>query len=79
MDAILVEGLTKTFKSGWPWQPPVAALSGLSLSVSRGEIYGFLGPNGAGKTTTLKILMGLMRVTSGKAEVLGKPVGEVHV
>ncbi|MGH2396661.1 MAG: ABC transporter ATP-binding protein [bacterium] len=79
MDAILVEGLTKTFKSGWPWRPPVAALSGLSLSVSRGEIYGFLGPNGAGKTTTLKILMGLMRVTSGKAEVLGKPVGEVHV
>lgn len=79
MDAIVIEGLTKSFKSGWPGRPPVTALSGLSLSVRPGEIYGFLGPNGAGKTTTLKILMGLMKASGGKAEVLGKPAGDVHV
>lgn len=78
MDVILVEALTKSFKPNWPWQAPVTALDGLSLSVSRGEIYGFLGPNGAGKTTMLKILMGLMQATSGRAEVLGKPVGDVE-
>ncbi len=73
MDAILVEELTKKFWPGWPGLPPVIALSGLSLSVHKGEIYGFLGPNGAGKTTTLKILLGLMRATSGKVELLGRP------
>ena len=79
MDAIVIEGLTKTFKSSWPGMPSVQALCGLSLSVRRGEIYGFLGPNGAGKTTTLKILLGLMRATSGTAEVLGVPAGDVNV
>ncbi len=79
MDAVLVEKLTKQFRPGWPGQPPVTALAGLSLSVRRGEIYGFLGPNGAGKTTTLKILMGLMKASGGKAEVLGKPAGDVAV
>ncbi|MBM4124508.1 MAG: ABC transporter ATP-binding protein, partial [Nitrospira sp.] len=52
---------------------------GLSLSVRRGEIYGFLGPNGAGKTTTMKILLGLTRASGGTAEVLGRPVGDVGV
>ncbi|CAI4033184.1 ABC transporter ATP-binding protein [Nitrospira tepida] len=78
MDAITVEGLTKTYGSGWPWCPPIVALANLSLSVPQGEIFGFLGPNGAGKTTTLKILLGLMRTTSGKATVLGKPAGDVQ-
>jgi len=78
VDVILIDGLTKSFPSGWPGLPPVTALDGLSLSVHRGEIYGFLGPNGSGKTTTLKILMGLVRSTSGKAEVLGKPAGDVQ-
>ncbi len=78
MDVILVEDLTKSFNPNWPWRTPITALAGLSFSVSRGEIYGFLGPNGAGKTTTLKILMGLMRATSGKAEILGKPAGDVE-
>ena len=79
MNAILVEGLTKLYRSGWPWRPSVVGLSGLSLSVHTGEIYGFLGPNGAGKTTLLKILIGLMQATSGKAELLGSPVGNVQV
>ncbi len=78
MDVILVDKLTKVYKPNWPWQKPVTGLDGLSLSVSRGEIYGFLGPNGAGKTTTLKILMGLMRPTSGTAELLGQPAGDIE-
>ncbi len=79
MEAIVVEGLTKVFRPGWPGLPSFSALAGLSLSVNQGEIYGFLGPNGSGKTTTLKILMGLMRATGGRAEVLGKPAGDVQV
>ncbi|WP_447974343.1 ABC transporter ATP-binding protein [Nitrospira sp. Kam-Ns4a] len=78
MDVVLVEGLQKVYQPGWPGLPPVMALAGLSLSVQRGEIYGFLGPNGAGKTTTLKILLGLARATGGTAEVLGKPAGDVR-
>jgi ABC-2 type transport system ATP-binding protein len=79
MDVILIEGLTKEFRSGWPGRPPIMALAGLSLTVHPGEIYGFLGPNGAGKTTTLKILLGLMRATSGRAEMFGQPAGDVAV
>lgn len=79
MDVIVLEDLTKTFSPGWPGLPPVRALSGLSLSVERGEIFGFLGPNGAGKTTTLKILLGLIKPTRGYAELLGAPAGDVEV
>ena len=56
-------------------QPPVVAVGGIDLTVRRGEIYGFLGPNGAGKTTTLRMLVGLIRPTSGQASVLGRPPG----
>lgn len=49
----------------------VAALDGLNLTVSRGEVHGFLGPNGAGKTTTLRLLVGLMRADAGSLRVLG--------
>jgi len=47
------------------------------MTVPRGEIFGFLGPNGAGKTTSVKLLTGLSNPTSGKAWLLGKPVGDV--
>jgi ABC-type multidrug transport system ATPase subunit len=47
----------------------------VSLTVKRGEVYGFLGPNGAGKTTTLRMILGLIRPTSGSATVLGQPAG----
>ncbi|MEC4687219.1 MAG: ABC transporter ATP-binding protein [Nitrospirota bacterium] len=79
MDAIVIEGLTKTFWSGWPGRPSVTVLDGLTLSIEQGQIYGFLGPNGSGKTTTLKILLGLMHATTGRVEVLGKPAGNVMV
>lgn len=77
MKVILIDGLMKLYRAGWPGSPSVMALAELSLSVQAGEIYGFLGPNGAGKTTTLKILIGLMRASSGKATVLGNPAGDV--
>ncbi|NYF09081.1 ABC-2 type transport system ATP-binding protein [Leifsonia sp. AK011] len=48
-----------------------SALDGLDLTVAEGEVHGFLGPNGAGKSTTIRILLGLMRATSGRARVLG--------
>jgi ABC-2 type transport system ATP-binding protein len=52
------------------------ALHDLSLTVEPGEVFGFLGPNGAGKTTTIKILVGLVRPTSGEARLFGRPAGE---
>ena len=55
------------------------ALAGLDLEVGRGEVFGFLGPNGAGKTTVVKLLLGLVRPTSGEALVLGAPIGETEV
>ena len=53
----------------------ILAVDDLELRVRRGEVYGFLGPNGAGKTTTLRMLLGLVRPTSGAAAVLGVPPG----
>ena len=52
------------------------ALQGLSMTVGRGEVLAFLGPNGAGKTTAVKLLLGLIRPTSGDAMVLGAPAGD---
>jgi ABC-2 type transport system ATP-binding protein len=75
--AIRTEHLTKDFPVGF-WRPrPYRALDDLNLEVKPGEVFGFLGPNGAGKTTTLKLLMQLIFPTSGRAEILGRPVGDV--
>ena len=65
---IAVDELTKVFGTG---PDAVRAVDGLSFSVSAGEVYGLLGPNGAGKTTTLRMLLGLLRPTSGDATVGG--------
>jgi ABC-2 type transport system ATP-binding protein len=79
MHAIEIEALTKHYTTGF-WRPrPYPALDGLTLSVESGEVFGFLGPNGAGKTTTLKLLMQLIYPTSGHAEILGRPVGDIRV
>src|SRR5262245_7051815 len=61
---VVTSGLTKKYGA-------FVALDGLSLSVDRGQILGFIGPNGAGKTTTIKILVGLVRPTSGTASIGG--------
>ena len=69
---LLIEtsGLTKRYGSR------ITAVADLDLTVRRGEVYGFLGPNGAGKTTTLRMLLGLIRPTSGTAQVLGREPGD---
>src|SRR2546430_1579710 len=71
MQSNIVEtrGLTKRYGNG------VLAVDRLDLQVRHGEVYGFLGPNGAGKTTTLRMLVGLIRPTSGSAMVAGAPPG----
>ncbi len=56
----------------------VAALEGLTMSIGSGEVFGLLGPNGAGKSTTIKLLMGLIRPTSGTLTLLGRPPGDVE-
>jgi len=68
--AIHAKGLTKRYGD-------TLALDGLTLEVVRGEVFGFLGPNGAGKSTTLKLLLGLIRPTSGTAEVMGTDIANV--
>ena len=62
-------GLTKRYGS------KITAVDDLDLYVRRGEVYGFLGPNGAGKTTTLRMLLGLIKPSSGTASVLGRTPG----
>lgn len=62
--ALLAEGLTKSFGT-------TVALDHLDLRVEAGEVFGFLGPNGAGKTTTIRLLLDLIRPTSGRAAVFG--------
>lgn len=52
------------------------AVADLSLAVEQGEVFGFLGPNGAGKTTAVKMLLGLIHPTQGKATLLGAPIGD---
>src|SRR6267154_1078158 len=68
--AIRTRGLRKVFSGK-------VAVRNLTLDVSRGEVFGFLGPNGAGKSTSVKMLLGLVFPTSGEAEVLGRPAGDV--
>jgi ABC-2 type transport system ATP-binding protein len=70
MDFVIdTHALTKRFGEA------IVAVDALDLRVRRGEVYGFLGPNGAGKSTTLRMLLGLVRPTSGSAAVLGEPPG----
>jgi ABC-2 type transport system ATP-binding protein len=62
--AIRSEGLSKRFGD-------VEALADLNLDVAAGEVFGYLGPNGAGKTTTIRLLLGMLHPTSGRAEIFG--------
>ena len=64
--------LTKRYKS-------FTAVNDVSLHIQKGRIYGFLGPNGAGKSTTMKMLLGLVKPTSGTIEIMGKPFNEKNL
>lgn len=75
---ILTQGLSKVFKDFW-MRSRVRAVEDLDLEVRQGEIYGLLGPNGSGKSTTIKILLGLLHKTSGRAAVMGKPPTDVTI
>lgn len=75
VSAILIEQLEKTYKKAWGRSKTIA-LRGVSLDVKAGEAFGFIGPNGAGKSTTIKILMGLMSASSGRASIFGVSVNE---
>ena len=66
--AIETHGLRKLYGD-------IVAVSGLTLQVQQGEVFGFLGPNGAGKTTSIKMLLGLVAPSTGSARLLGEPLG----
>ncbi|MEG1453377.1 ABC transporter ATP-binding protein [Brevundimonas sp.] len=69
MNAVIsMDNLTKSYGE-------VRALNGLSLEIPKGGVYGILGPNGAGKSTLFRVLLGLIEPTSGRAEVMGYPIG----
>ncbi|GAA5346949.1 ABC-2 type transport system ATP-binding protein [Planifilum fimeticola] len=67
MSVIEVRRVTKRFRN-------FTALDSIDLTVGEGEVYGFIGPNGAGKSTTIRILLGMLKATSGSARIFGKDV-----
>jgi ABC-2 type transport system ATP-binding protein len=70
--AVVVHRLTKIFPVPFHPTREVVAVKDLSLSIPPGEVYGLLGPNGSGKSTTLKIILGLVSPTQGRAEIFGR-------
>ena len=67
MSIVKTVNLTKKFGK-------FTALDHINLEVNQGEVFGFIGPNGAGKSTTIRILLGILKATSGSAEIFGKDV-----
>ena len=65
---ISIKGLAKNYDS-------LLAVDRIDLEISKGELFGFLGPNGAGKTTTIKLLVGLLKPTSGSIFIDGIDLG----
>jgi ABC-2 type transport system ATP-binding protein len=74
--ALELTGISKRFRTSWGKR--VEVLRQVGLKVDEGSVYGLLGPNGAGKSTTLKIVLGLMKPSSGEGVVLGQPLGSVE-
>ena len=76
---IQTRALTKAYRTGFWLNQKVISLRDCSLTIYEGETFGLLGPNGAGKTTLLKTLLGIIRPTAGKAQLLGQPLGDQSV
>lgn len=72
--AILIKDVHRSFKQHF-WHKKKHVLKGISLTINKGEVFGFLGPNGAGKTTTIKIITGLLRPDSGQVSIQGLSTG----
>src|SRR6266576_5618219 len=77
-EAVLTENLTKVYKDFWG-RDKVRALDDLTMQIRRGEVFGLLGPNGSGKSTTIKLLLGLIFASKGRASVLGQPAGSTTI
>ena len=79
MDNVIeIKDLTKYYGSFF-WKQKTPALDHLTIDIPKGAIFGFLGPNGAGKTTTIRLMMDLIRPSSGSALVLGMPPSDVKI
>ncbi|BBD65198.1 ABC transporter-related protein [Nostoc commune NIES-4072] len=76
---VLTSELRKVYRTGFWLNQKVVSLKNCSLTVYKGETFGLLGPNGAGKTTLLKLLLGIIRPSSGRGLLLGKPIGDRSV
>ena len=72
---IQIDNLRKTYTKAWR-KAPKEALKGVSLTIGEGETFGFIGPNGAGKSTLIKILLGVLRPTSGQAHLFGRDLDD---
>src|SRR4028118_981645 len=73
---VQISELRKVYRSGFWLNQKIVSLKSCSLNVYQGETFGLLGPNGAGKTTLLKLLLGIIRPSSGRGLLLGKPLGD---
>ena len=76
--AVHTENLSKIYRDFWG-RPKVTALDDLNLTINRGEVFGLLGPNGSGKSTTIKLLLGLIFPTRGRASILGQEAGSTTI
>jgi ABC-2 type transport system ATP-binding protein len=80
MDVIEVKNLTKIYKALDFWKKDrVVAIKDVNLSIKKGEIFGLLGLNGAGKTTLMKVLLGLLKPTSGSVKILGGSIDDSDI
>lgn len=75
---VVVQGLNKTFKDFW-LRTRAKAVDNLTFHVEKGEVFGLLGPNGSGKSTSIKVILGLLKPTSGRVAVFGKPPTDVAI
>jgi ABC-2 type transport system ATP-binding protein len=75
---VIAQGLTKLFKDFW-LRDRARAVDGIDFDVRRGEVFGLLGPNGSGKSTTIKMILGLLRKTSGRLAVFQMPPQDVSI
>jgi ABC-2 type transport system ATP-binding protein len=80
MDVIEIKGLTKIYKALDFWKKDrTTAIKDVNLTIKKGEVFGLLGLNGAGKTTLMKVLLGLLKPTSGEVKLFGRSVDDREV